>query len=103
MDPGNWATNIQGGASFGYTLLIIILLSSLTAMFLQYMSMKLGVVAERDLAQACRDAYHPWVCFLSLLLLCLPCPGHCESDSRSDMRRLYHPLFLSYEYIQAKL
>lgn len=64
MDPGNWATNIAGGASFGYTLLIVILLSSITAMFLQYMSLKLGVVAERDLAQACRDAYHPYVSLL---------------------------------------
>ena len=59
MDPGNWATNIAGGSAFGYTLLIVILLSSITAMFLQYLALKLGVVADRDLAQACRDAYHP--------------------------------------------
>ena len=65
MDPGNWATNIAGGASFGYTLLIVILLSSLVAMFLQYMAMKLGIVAERDLAQACRDAYPKKVITLS--------------------------------------
>ncbi len=61
MDPGNWATNIAGGSAFGYTLLIVILLSSLTAMFLQYLSLKLGVVSDRDLAQACRDSYHPKV------------------------------------------
>lgn len=61
MDPGNWATNIAGGSAFGYTLLIVILLSSVTAMFLQYLSLKLGVVSDRDLAQACRDAYHPKV------------------------------------------
>lgn len=61
MDPGNWATNIAGGSAFGYTLLIVILISSITAMFLQYLALKLGVVADRDLAQACRDAYHPKV------------------------------------------
>lgn len=61
MDPGNWATNIQSGSAFGYKLLIVILLSSLTAMFLQYLALKLGIVADRDLAQACRDAYHPKV------------------------------------------
>lgn len=58
MDPGNWATNIAGGSTFGYKLLIVILLSSVTAMFLQYLSLKLGIVSNRDLAQACRDAYH---------------------------------------------
>lgn len=65
MDPGNWATDIAAGASFGYTLLIVILISSITAMFLQYLSLKLGVVSERDLAQACRDSYHPKVHLLS--------------------------------------
>jgi len=63
MDPGNWATNIAGGAAFGYTLLIVILLSSFTAMFLQCLSLKLGVVTDRDLAQACRDSYHPKVVY----------------------------------------
>ncbi|KAL3134443.1 Metal transporter nramp1, variant 2 [Trebouxia sp. C0009 RCD-2024] len=57
MDPGNWATNIAAGSQFGYTLLIAVLLSSGTAMFLQHLSLKLGVACSRDLAQACRDAY----------------------------------------------
>ncbi len=57
MDPGNWATNIAAGSQFGYTLLIAVLLSSVTAMFLQHLSLKLGVACSRDLAQACRDAY----------------------------------------------
>ncbi|GJP43736.1 hypothetical protein CLOM_g5589 [Closterium sp. NIES-68] len=57
MDPGNWATDIAGGSSFGYTLLFVVLMSSVCAMFLQSLSLKLGVVGERDLAQACRDAY----------------------------------------------
>lgn len=57
MDPGNWATDIAGGSQFGYTLLSVILFSNLFAIILQYLSIKLGVVAERDLAQACRDHY----------------------------------------------
>jgi Natural resistance-associated macrophage protein len=56
MDPGNWATDI-GGSKFGYTLLSVVLLSSLFAMFLQALSAKLGVATGRDLAQACRDHY----------------------------------------------
>src|SRR5271154_4517536 len=57
MDPGNWATDIGGGSKFGYTLLSVILLSNLLAMFLQALSAKLGIVTGRDLAQACRDHY----------------------------------------------
>src|SRR5215475_12707197 len=57
MDPGNWATDLGGGSKFGYTLLSVILLSNLMAMFLQALSAKLGIVAGRDLAQACRDTY----------------------------------------------
>jgi manganese transport protein len=57
MDPGNWATDIQGGAKFGYTLLSVIVMSSLMAMFLQALSAKLGIATGRDLAQACRDHY----------------------------------------------
>ncbi len=57
MDPGNWATDIAGGAQFGYTLLSVILISNLFAILLQYLSLKLGIAAERDLAQACRDNY----------------------------------------------
>jgi manganese transport protein len=57
MDPGNWATDIQGGSKFGYTLLSVIVISSLMAMFLQALSAKLGIATGRDLAQACRDHY----------------------------------------------
>jgi len=64
MDPGNWATNVAAGSQFGYTLLIVVLLSSMTAVFLQHLSLKLGVVSSRDLAQACRDSYHPKVVIL---------------------------------------
>src|SRR3981081_4313884 len=57
MDPGNWATDLAGGAQFGYTLLSVILLSNLMAILLQGLSAKLGIVTGRDLAQACRDHY----------------------------------------------
>jgi manganese transport protein len=57
MDPGNWATDIGGGSKFGYTLLSVVLLSSLMAIFLQALSAKLGIATGRDLAQACRDHY----------------------------------------------
>lgn len=57
MDPGNWATDIGGGSKFGYTLLSVILLSNLMAMFLQALSAKLGIAMGRDLAQACREHY----------------------------------------------
>jgi manganese transport protein len=57
MDPGNWATDIGGGSKFGYTLLSVILLSNLMAMFLQALSAKLGIATGRDLAQACREHY----------------------------------------------
>jgi manganese transport protein len=57
MDPGNWATDIGGGSKFGYTLLSVVLISNMMAMFLQGLSAKLGIVTGRDLAQACRDHY----------------------------------------------
>jgi len=59
MDPGNWATDIGGGSKFGYTLLSVVLISNLLAMFLQALSAKLGIATGRDLAQACRDHYSP--------------------------------------------
>ena len=57
MDPGNWATDIAGGSAFGYTLLSVILLSNLMAIVLQALSVRLGVAAGLDLAQACRAYY----------------------------------------------
>ncbi len=57
MDPGNWATDIAAGSSFGYSLLFIIVLSSLAAMLLQILSARLGIVTGLDLAQACRQHY----------------------------------------------
>lgn len=57
MDPGNWATDIAGGARFGYTLLVVVLMSNLFAMLLQHLALKLGIATGRDLAQACRDHF----------------------------------------------
>lgn len=57
MDPGNWATDVAGGAQLGYLLLSVILLSSLMAMLLQALSARLGIASGLDLAQACRERY----------------------------------------------
>lgn len=57
MDPGNWATDIEGGSRFAYQLIWVLLMSNLMAMLLQTLSARLGIVTGRDLAQACRDAY----------------------------------------------
>ncbi|MEO7724485.1 MAG: Nramp family divalent metal transporter [Chthoniobacterales bacterium] len=68
MDPGNWATDLAGGAQFGYTLLSVIIISNLMAILLQHLCVKLGVATGRDLAQACRDHYStPVVWFLWIL------------------------------------
>ncbi len=77
MDPGNWATDIAGGAQFGYTLLSVILISNLFAILLQYLALKLGIVLERDLAQACHDYYHPTVSFV-LWVLCEIAIAACD-------------------------
>src|SRR6185369_727501 len=58
MDPGNWATDLQGGSKFGYTLIWVLLMSNLMALLLQGLSARLGIVRGRDLAQANREAYH---------------------------------------------
>jgi len=68
MDPGNWATDLAGGAQFGYTLLSVIMISNLMAILLQHLCVKLGIATGRDLAQACRDHYSkPTVWFLWIL------------------------------------
>jgi manganese transport protein len=68
MDPGNWATDLAGGAKFGYTLLAVVMMSNLMAILLQHLCIKLGVATGRDLAQACRDHYStPTAWFLWIL------------------------------------
>ncbi len=73
MDPGNWATDLAGGSKYNFTLLSVIMLSNLMAILLQALSLKLGIVTGRDLAQACRDhfsrpvSYFLWfVCELAI-------------------------------------
>jgi len=64
MDPGNFATNIQAGARYGYTLLWVVLLANLVAMVFQALSAKLGIVTGRNLAQMCRDQWRPPVVYI---------------------------------------
>ncbi len=68
MDPGNWATDLQGGAKFGYQLIWVLLMSNLMALLLQSLSARLGIVRRRDLAQANREAYPPVVNFCLYIL-----------------------------------
>jgi manganese transport protein len=68
MDPGNWATDLAGGSKYGYTLIWVLLMSNLMAILLQGMSSRLGIVRRRDLAQANREAYPPFVNFVLYVL-----------------------------------
>jgi len=77
MDPGNWATDLAGGAQFGYLLLSVILISNLMAILLQHLSLKLGIVTGRDLAQACRDHYSRPVSFV-LWIFCEIAIAACD-------------------------
>ncbi|KAF0172117.1 MAG: manganese transport protein [Rhodobacteraceae bacterium] len=61
MDPGNWATSLAGGSKFGYTLLVVALVSNLMAIVLQSLCARLAIASGRDLAQACRDAYPRYI------------------------------------------
>ena len=77
MDPGNWATDIAGGAQFGYKLLSVILISNLFAILLQHLALKLGIATGRDLAQACRDHYSRRVAIF-LWILCEIAIAACD-------------------------
>jgi manganese transport protein len=77
MDPGNWATDLAGGARFGYVLLWVIMMSNLMAILLQHLCIKLGVVTGRDLAQACRDHYGRYTCWF-LWVLCELAIAACD-------------------------
>src|SRR5260370_16106227 len=57
MDPGTWATDLEGGARFGYQLLWVLAMSNFMAILLQTLSARLGIATGRDLAQACRETY----------------------------------------------
>src|SRR6058998_2394897 len=77
MDPGNWATDLAGGARYGYALLSVIMVSNLMAILLQALAARLGIASGRDLAQACRDSYSRPVTIV-LWLLCEIAIAACD-------------------------
>src|SRR4051812_19820311 len=77
MDPGNWATDLEGGAKFGYALLSVILISNFMAILLQHLALKLGIVTGRDLAQACRDHFS-WPVAMFLWIICEIAIAACD-------------------------
>lgn len=77
MDPGNWATDLEGGARFGYDLLWVLVLSNAIAILLQTLSARLGIVSRLDLAQACRRSYPPYVS-VPLWVLCEIAIAACD-------------------------
>src|ERR1700681_2147917 len=77
MDPGNWATDLAGGSKYNYSLLTVIMMSNLMAIVLQALSLKLGIVTGRDLAQACRDHFSRPVSF-ALWVICELAIAACD-------------------------
>ena len=77
MDPGNWATDLEGGAKFGYDLLWVLVMSNAMAVLLQTLSARLGIVSRKDLAQACREAY-PKPVAMGLWALCEIAIAACD-------------------------
>ena len=77
MDPGNWATDLAGGSKYNYSLLTVIMISNLMAILLQALSLKLGIVSGRDLAQACRDHFSRPVSF-ALWFICELAIAACD-------------------------
>jgi manganese transport protein len=77
MDPGNWATDLEGGARFGYQLLWVLVMSNAMAILLQTLSARLGIVTGRDLAQACADTYPQFVNY-PLWFLCEIAIAACD-------------------------
>src|ERR1039457_594912 len=77
MDPGNWATDLEGGARFGHSLLWVLVMSDAMAVRLQTLSARLGIVGGRALAQACRETY-PRAVSLALWVLCEIAVAACD-------------------------
>ena len=92
MGPGNWATDIAGGARFGYTLLSVVMISNLMAILLQALSLRLGIATGRDLAQACRDHYSRPVSF-ALWVLCELAIAACDLAELLGSAIALHLLF----------
>src|SRR5580700_11186608 len=98
MDPGNWATDLEGGARFGYSLLWVLLMSNLLAILLQTLSARLGIATGRDLAQACRETY-PRPVTVALWVLCEIAIAACDlaevSGAAIGLNLLFHvPLLI---------
>src|SRR6478735_2916185 len=93
MDPGNWATDLEGGARFGYSLLWVLVMSNAMAVLLQTLSARLGIVRGRDLAQACRETY-PRAVHLALWALCEIAVAACDLaeviGAASGLNLLFH-------------
>ena len=77
MDPGNWATDLEGGSRFGYALIWVILMSNMMAVLLQTLAARLGIVTGKDLAQACRAEYSKFASFV-LWILCEIAIAACD-------------------------
>ncbi len=77
MDPGNWATDLAGGAKFGYTLISVILISNFIAILLQHLALILGIATGRELAQACRDHFSKPVA-MALWVICEIAIAACD-------------------------
>src|SRR5947209_6159403 len=97
MDPGNWGSDLMGGAAYRYHLLWVVALSSLMAVIMQVIAARLGVVTGKDLAQACRDFYWPWTRW-PLWFFCEIAIGACDLaevlGSAVALNLLFHiPLF----------
>src|SRR5215471_18155266 len=97
MDPGNWGTDLQGGAAYRYDLLWVVALSSFMAIIMQVIAARLGVVTGKDLAQACRDFYPAWTRWPNWIL-CEVAIGACDLaevlGSAVAINLLFHiPLF----------
>src|SRR6187401_3749128 len=82
MDPGNWATDLQGGSQFGYKLIWVLLMSNLMALLLQSLSGRLGIVRGRDLAQANRETYPKYI---NLILYVLAVVAIAACDLAEDL------------------
>jgi manganese transport protein len=97
MDPGNWGTDLAGGAQFKYGLLWVVALASIMAIFMQVIAARLGVVTGKDLAQCCRDWYPRWTRWPSWLF-CEVAIGACDLaevlGSAVALNLMFHiPLF----------
>src|ERR1043166_6251816 len=97
MDPGNWGTDLQGGAQFKFGLLWVVGLASLMAIFMQVIAARLGVVTGKDLAQCCRDWYPRWTRWVNWLF-CELAIGACDLaevlGSAVALNLMFHiPLF----------